>query len=81
VLVDLFETIKSMNDKAGSIVDSLQGTHDDALVIRQATRIIELIDGTQYARSSGDLPANDPAYINAQIGSSLRLLRLATSTC
>jgi eukaryotic-like serine/threonine-protein kinase len=68
VIVDLFETIKSMNDKAGSIVDSLQGTHDDALVIRQATRIIEMIDGTPYARSSGDLPTDDPTYINAQIG-------------
>jgi hypothetical protein len=27
-----------------------------------------MIDGTAYARSSGDLPANDPTYINAQIG-------------
>lgn len=68
VIVDLFETIKSLNDKAGSVVDSLQGTHDDALVIRQSTRIIEMIDGTPYARSSGDLPANDPTYLNTQIG-------------
>ena len=68
VMVALFETIKSLNDKAGSIADSLQGTHDDVLATRQAIRIIEMIDGTEYARSSGDLPPGDPTYVNAQIG-------------
>jgi hypothetical protein len=64
----MFETIKSMNDKAGSIVDSIQGTHDYALATRQAIRIIEMIDGTAYARSSADLPTNDPTYVNTPIG-------------
>jgi hypothetical protein len=68
VIIDMFETIKSMNDKAGSIVDSIQGTHDYALATRQAIRIIEMIDGTAYARSSADLPTNDPTYVNAPIG-------------
>ncbi len=54
----LFETIKSANDKAVSIVDSVQVTGDHALARRQAIRIIELVDGTQFARSSGDLPAS-----------------------
>ena len=64
----LFDTIKSMNDKSNSIVDTLQGSHDYLFVTRQAIRIIEMIDGTNYARSSGDLPANDPDLINANIG-------------
>jgi len=58
IVAGLLETIKSINEKAGSIVDDLQGTHDYALVERQALRIIQLIDGTDYARSSGDMPAN-----------------------
>ena len=53
----LFETIKSTNDKAVSIVDSVQVTEDHALAQRQAIRIINLLDGTQFAKSSGDLPA------------------------
>lgn len=68
VIDNLFETIKSMNDKAGSIVDVLNGSHDYGMVRRQAIRIIELVDGTAYARSSGDLPASDPALIGAKIG-------------
>lgn len=68
VVTGLFETIKSMNDKANSIADTLQGTHDYPLVTRQATRIIEMIDGTNYAKSSGDLPADDPIQTNAPIG-------------
>ena len=64
----LFETIKSMNDKAGSIVDSLQGTHDYALARRQATRIIEMIDGSSYARSSGDLPTNLSSLASVPVG-------------
>ena len=53
----LFETIKSTNDKAVSIVDSVQVTGDHALAQRQAIRIINMLDGTQFAKSSGDLPA------------------------
>ena len=56
VVSNLLETIKSLNDKAGSINDSLQARPDYALVRRQATRIIEMIDGTKYALSTGDLP-------------------------
>lgn len=68
VIVDMFDTIKSINDKAGSLVDSIQGTHDFTLAKRQATRIIELIDGTQYAMSSGDMPKNMPSAVYARIG-------------
>ncbi len=57
VVAVLLDTIKSMNDKAGSINDNLQAQPDEGLVRRQAIRIIETIDGTQYAISSGDLPA------------------------
>lgn len=63
---NLFDAVKSMNDKAASIVDSL--TRDNGLVKRQGTRIIETIDGTKYARSSGDLPANLTSQINAPVG-------------
>lgn len=55
VVTALLETIKSLNDKAGSIDDSLQVRPDQGLVKRQATRIMEVIDGTNYAVSSGDL--------------------------
>ena len=68
VIVDMFETIKSINDKAGSLVDSVQGTHDYALAKRQATRIIELIDGSQYAKISGDLPKDMHSEVYAKIG-------------
>ncbi len=45
VIVDLFETIKSMNDKSVSIVDSIQGSQVDyGLVRRQATRIVEMLE-------------------------------------
>ncbi|GAC1430754.1 MAG: hypothetical protein PVS3B3_21550 [Ktedonobacteraceae bacterium] len=68
VIVGIFETIKSINDKAGSLVDSVQGTHDYALAKRQATRIIELIDGTQYAKISGDLPQSMQSEVYAKVG-------------
>ncbi len=68
VIVGLFETIKSINDKAGSLVDSINGTHDYALAKRQAIRITELIDGTQYAKASGDLPKDMPSEVYAKIG-------------
>lgn len=68
VIVDMFGTIKSINDKAGSLVDSIQGTHDYALAKRQATRIIELIDGSQYAKTSGDLPKKMQSQVYAKVG-------------
>ena len=68
VIIGLFETIKSINDKAGSMVDSISGTHDYTLAKRQAIRITELIDGTQYAKASGDLPKNIPSEVSAQVG-------------
>ncbi|MBV9706908.1 MAG: protein kinase [Chloroflexi bacterium] len=65
----LLDAIKSLNDKAGSIVDTLQNSpHDYALARRQAVRIIELVDGTQYAMSSGDLPADVPSEIGTPVG-------------
>lgn len=68
VVVGLYDTIKSMNDKTGSISDSIQYTHDYALALRQATRVIEMIDGHDYARSSGDLPAKYVSFIDAKVG-------------
>ncbi|MBO0793904.1 MAG: hypothetical protein J2P36_23540, partial [Ktedonobacteraceae bacterium] len=64
----LLETIKSMNDKAGSIVDVLQGSHDYEQVRRQATRIIEAVDGTAYAQSSGDLPPGRAPLLKVPVG-------------
>ncbi|HCI80646.1 MAG TPA: hypothetical protein DHW02_13250 [Ktedonobacter sp.] len=68
VAAGLFETLKGMDDKAGSIVDSIQGTHDLGMAKRQAIRIIELIDGTQYAMDSGDLPKGTPSNVDARVG-------------
>ncbi|GER82513.1 MAG: serine/threonine protein kinase [Thermogemmatispora sp.] len=68
IAVEMFETIKSINDKASSIVDDLQGPHDYGLAWRQANRIITMIDSTNYAHSSGDLPANQPALLQIPIG-------------
>lgn len=68
VATDMFETIKSLNDKAASIVDSLQNTGDTGLATRQATRIIEMIDGTRYAAESGHLPKGIPSQGNLAIG-------------
>ncbi len=68
VIVDMFNTIKSINDKAGSLVDSISGTHDYGLAKRQAIRILELVDGTKYAQTSGDLPKDTPSEVEAQIG-------------
>ena len=66
VVRGLLNTVKSMNDKAGSIVDSIG--HDQSLARRQATRILELVDGSTYARSSGDLPPNVMPLLNTQVG-------------
>lgn len=68
VAAGLVENIRSINEKATSIVDTLQGNHDYPLVGRQATRIIELIDGTDYAISSGDLPPDYPSLSYSPIG-------------
>jgi hypothetical protein len=68
VVAELLETIKSMNDKADSIYDSLLVRPDDPLVKRQATRIIELVDGTRYAVSNGDLPGAYQPLQHAQVG-------------
>jgi serine/threonine protein kinase len=68
IVANTLDTFNSINDKTGSIVDTLQGTRDYNLVWRQAIRIIELIDGSQYAQTSGDLPANDPGQLSAPIG-------------
>lgn len=69
VIVTLFETIKSMNDKTGSIADTLQNhTQDKALAMRQATRVIEMLDGSSYARQSGDLPQNVPSQLSIARG-------------
>jgi serine/threonine protein kinase len=66
VISGLLDTIKSMNDKAGSVVDSLG--HDPGLVRRQATRILEQIDGSAYAKSNGDLPHDVQPLLNTQVG-------------
>ena len=68
VAAGLFETLKGMDDKAGSVVDSIQGTHDLGMAKRQAIRIIELIDGTQYSMDSGDLPKGTPSNVDAKVG-------------
>jgi len=68
LIAGLFEAIKGINDKAVSVADTLQGKHDYPLAQRQATRIIEMIDGTQFARSSGDLPAALPDMLTLPVG-------------
>lgn len=68
VVSELIDAIKSIDDKAVSIVDSLQNTHDYPLVGRQATRIIEIIDGTALAVSSGDQPVTYPSMMNRPVG-------------
>src|SRR6266516_103076 len=68
VVVGLLGTIQSMNDKAGSIYDSLGARPDVGLVRRQAIRIIEIIDGTRYAMSSADLPTTYRPLVNVQVG-------------
>ncbi len=64
----LFETIKGINDKAVSIVDNVQAQQGYPLAQRQAIRIIEMIDGTKFARSSGDLPATLPDMLSLPVG-------------
>lgn len=63
---EILDTIWSINDKAVSITDSLN--HDNALVIRQAARIIDLLDGSAYAAQIGDRPSRIASELNAQIG-------------
>jgi len=64
----LFETIKGINDKAVSIVDNVQGQQGYPLAQRQAIRVIEMIDGTKFARSSGNLPATLPDMLSLPVG-------------
>ena len=66
VTAEILNTIRSINDKTTSINDSLD--HDNVLVIRQASRIIDLLDGSAYAAQSGDRPASVKSELNAQIG-------------
>ncbi len=66
VTAALLNTIGSLNDKATSINDSL--SQDPGLVIRQASRIIDMVDGADYAAKSGDRPANIPNLVDAKIG-------------
>ncbi|HLI04992.1 MAG TPA: protein kinase [Ktedonobacteraceae bacterium] len=68
IVASMLDTLNSINDKTGSIVDTLQGDRDYTLVWRQAIRILQLIDGSQYAHSSGDLPASDPSMLAAPVG-------------
>lgn len=68
VASSMFETIKSLNDKTSSIVDSVQNTGDTGLATRQATRVIEMIDGTGYAMSSGHLPKGILSQSNLKFG-------------
>lgn len=68
VVSGTIDALKSIDDKASSVVDSLRITHDYALAQRQATRIIEIIDGTQYAVSSGDQPATVPSMLSVPVG-------------
>jgi len=64
----LFDSIKGINDKAVSVVDSEQSKQGYALAQRQAIRIIELIDGSQFARNRGDLPASYPDMLSLPVG-------------
>ncbi len=66
IIATIQDTLHSIDDKAGSVVDTLN--HDNAQAMRQATRIIELLDNTQQARSSGDLPSQYPSQGNVAIG-------------
>jgi serine/threonine protein kinase len=66
VIATIEDTLQSIDDKAGSIVDTLH--HDNALAMRQATRIIEMLDNSQQAKSSGDLPAKYPLQLDVPIG-------------
>ena len=66
VVATIQDTLHSIDDKAGSIVDTLN--RDNPQTMRQATRIIELLDNTQQARSSGDLPGQYPSQGNVAIG-------------
>lgn len=68
VVTETIDALKSIDDKASSIVDSLRSTHDYGLARRQATRIIEILDNTHYAVSSGDQPATIPSTLSVPVG-------------
>ncbi|HTI15017.1 MAG TPA: protein kinase [Dictyobacter sp.] len=67
---NMYTQVQGLNDKAVSIVDSIQSgsNQNNELAIRQAVRIIQMIDGSKYAASSGDLPAGIPGELNIPIG-------------
>jgi serine/threonine protein kinase len=66
VVAVILDTLHSIDDKAGSIVDTLHS--DSPLAKRQAIRVLELLENTQQAQSSGDLPAKYSSQINVPIG-------------
>ena|GEM_PF-220676 len=66
VTAEMLRVISLIDDKAASINDSLN--HDNGLVIRQASRIIDMLDGSTYAVQSGDRPATVPSELSAPIG-------------
>jgi hypothetical protein len=68
LITSLFGYIGGINDKAGSVVDSLRSTRDYDLALRQANRIMELIDGSENARASGDLPPSLPTLLSVPVG-------------
>lgn len=68
LIASLFGYIGGINDKAGSVVDSLRSTHDYDLALRQANRIMEMIDGSENARASGDLPSALPLLLSVPVG-------------
>ena len=66
VVTKIYATMLDIDDKAGSIVDNL--SQDNGLTTRQATRILESLETTKQAQSSGDLPANDTPQLGLTIG-------------
>jgi serine/threonine protein kinase len=66
IVATILDTLHSIDDKAGSIADTLN--HDNDQAMRQATRIIEMLDNSKQAQSSGDLPAKYAPQMNVAIG-------------
>lgn len=64
----VLDTIKSMNDKAGSIADTMQAKNDYQLVRRQAIRIIEALESDKSARQQGDLTKKDQVEDGVTVG-------------
>jgi eukaryotic-like serine/threonine-protein kinase len=66
IVATILDTIHSIDDKAGSIVETLH--QDEALAMRQAIRILELLEGSKMARSSGDLPEQYESQLSVDVG-------------